>query len=128
MVNECNKTLSDYQLCQVTERQVNHCCENYSPIVIRAISQSSDDEDRDGIRNTGLFAFQPPDMAGSPKVLLQHFTFVFWCNQIGLRTQNTQCVRKNIIHQSYGSKASTDHLSKMLRSNTASIQLHYMTQ
>jgi hypothetical protein len=28
--------------------------------------QFSDDEDRDGIWNIGLFAFQPPDVAGSP--------------------------------------------------------------
>jgi hypothetical protein len=49
MVPECNKTLSDYQLCQVTERRLNHCFENHSPIVIREMVQSSDDEDRDGI-------------------------------------------------------------------------------
>jgi hypothetical protein len=30
----CNKTLSDYKLCQVTERPVDHCFENYSPVVI----------------------------------------------------------------------------------------------
>jgi hypothetical protein len=49
MVTECNNTLSDYQVCQVTERQVNHCFENYSPVVIREMIQFSDDEDRDGI-------------------------------------------------------------------------------
>jgi len=45
---------------------LNHCFENYSPTVIREMIQSSDDEDRDGIWNTGLFAFQPPDVAGNP--------------------------------------------------------------
>jgi len=44
----CNKTLSDYKLCQVTERRVNHCFENYSPVVISEMILSSDDEDRDG--------------------------------------------------------------------------------
>jgi hypothetical protein len=50
-------------------------------------ADTSDDEDRHGIWNTGLLAFQTPDVGGSPEVLLQYFTFVFWCNQIGLRTQ-----------------------------------------
>jgi len=66
MVTECNKTLSEYQLCQVTERWVNQCFENYYPIVIREMIQSSNDEVRDGIWNIGLFAFQPPDVAGIP--------------------------------------------------------------
>jgi hypothetical protein len=84
-VTECNKTLSDYQLCHVTERRENRCFENYSPIVIREMIQSSDNEDRNGVWNIGIFAFQPPDVASSPQDLLQHFTFVFLCNQIGLR-------------------------------------------
>jgi len=39
-----NKTLSDYKLCQVTERRVDHCFENYFPVAIRKMIQSSDDE------------------------------------------------------------------------------------
>jgi hypothetical protein len=39
----------------VTERRENHCFENYSPIVIREMIQSSDDEDIDGIRTEMVF-------------------------------------------------------------------------
>jgi len=33
-------------------------------------SQFTGDEDRDGPQSVGLFAIQPPDMAASPRILL----------------------------------------------------------
>ena len=57
----------------VTERQVNHCFENYQ----ENDSSDDDDDDRGGTWNRSSFAFQPPDVAGSPWVILEHFTYVF---------------------------------------------------
>jgi len=94
-VTECNKNLSDYQLCHVTERRENRCFENYSPIVIREMIQSSDNEDRNGIWNIGLFAFQTPDVASSPKIYCNILPLNFCVIRLAWEKKLTMCEEKH---------------------------------